>query len=160
MPSIMRQGREPLVPEPHPPAIRARADAIAAGLAVLTQDELRLLSGSVYWHVCRGVLHPRDVAVLRPVLTALARLIDDPPIREGEDLRAGRHPGTPERLRRERRRGAPDERPADDPIPASGSLPDGGERGTARVRDDGDALLRSRARGPRRLRDDDEPVCP
>lgn len=98
----MRHARDPLVPEPHPPAIRARADALVEGLRVLTQDELRLLSASVYWNVCRGVLHPRDVAVLRPVLTALARLIDDPPVREGHDLRAGRHPGTPERLRRAR----------------------------------------------------------
>jgi hypothetical protein len=74
---MMRQEREPLVPEPDTTAIRARALRIAVVLrATFSQDELRLLSWAVYRSATRGTLHPARMAVLRPILTALALAID------------------------------------------------------------------------------------
>lgn len=75
---MMRHEREPLVPEPDTAAIRRRAEELAPALeGAFTQEELRLLSWAVYRSACRGTLHPRRMALLRPILTAFALAIRD-----------------------------------------------------------------------------------
>lgn len=77
-----RYTRPPLVPEVNTAQIRARAERLAPVLEeTFSQEELRLLSWAVYRSACRGTMPPRRIAVLRPILTALALAI-----REHEEL--------------------------------------------------------------------------